>query len=277
MKWPRFIAILMVVCLAATMMGTRTPSHGATVMTLDRSSETLVRVQTFTKNYHDDWDNCCLCWDTQKHEFVTYLDGTTRFGGRAEGYKPPTWVQWTDEEKELARHKLVAAIHGKLKLEAERQILRPDSLPKSTRVQLVEQHRTQRREIEECRKCSGTGNWVNPRNEQDVRECFACKGTGQHRGREPVREDGKIVYDATPAGVEGEVIRTDCYRTVYRNGYNRPGHGTNTVTIRLDDGRVISLPQSKLRLAEPIPSEADLLAEADEQSRKYPWGVLIYR
>ena len=245
--------------------------------TLDRSAETLVRIQTFTKNYHDDWDNCCLCWDTQKHDFVTYMDSTTRCGGFAEGYKPPTWVHWTDEEKELARKKLAVRIYQGLKVAAERRILWPDDLPKGTRVRLLEQHRTQRRETEECRKCKGTGNWVNPRNEQDVRECFACKGTGQHRGREPVRENGRIVYDTTPVGTEGEVVRTAYYRTIYRNGYNKPGHDTNTATIRLDDGRVISLPQKKLRLAEPMPSENELKAEADEQSETYPWQVMIQR
>lgn len=29
-----------------------------------------------------------------------------------------------------------------------------------------------------CRKCNGSGKWVNPRNTEDKRDCFACNGSG---------------------------------------------------------------------------------------------------
>jgi hypothetical protein len=31
---------------------------------------------------------------------------------------------------------------------------------------------------EQCPKCGGSGDWVNPNNPNDVRDCFKCRGKG---------------------------------------------------------------------------------------------------
>lgn len=246
---------------------------------LDDSHLHLVRLATYTHNYTDDWDRMCLCWDVATHQWYHYMDGTTRFAGRDPRYIPPTWIPYeTLSPEELAQLKdaLVTVLFNRLKHAASQRILTPNTLNEGDAVRLLEPHNKVRKITEPCRKCGGSGHWQNPKNPNDKRPCFACDGTGQHQTREEERdENGKRIYDEFSADTRGVVLSVKCYRTCYRNGYNQPGRNTNTVTIRTDDGRIVSVPQKKLRLDEEMPSDESLLTQARAEAENTPWTAVM--
>ena len=128
-----------------------------------------------------------------------------------------------------------------------------------------------------CIKCSGSGKWVNPRNESDKRECFACKGSGKHVGGKLKDENGKQIYKELPAGLVGEVIDWGSFGQFYASGYNKPGRSNTSVQFRTKDGEVVRASLAKLRLDQHYRDDSYLYGKAEELSFHYGFSALYPR
>lgn len=222
--------------------------------------------------YYDDTDN----------SIKLKLTGTTRYGmgtGHA-CIKELDPQPLTKEIVEKARVLLENHIFAAIKEAERRDVDEPDSVEVGTRVRFVEDHKNQEKmQIEEpCYKCGGTGKWVNPRNTMDQRTCFACNGTGMaKRSGGKVKVNGKQSWVKIPMGTEGEVVWTGTFRTIWRNGYNKLGRYTLSTKVKLDDGRVVNAPLSKLGLTKAKMTDAELRARAVELSRGYEFKPMVSR
>lgn len=210
--------------------------------------------------YHDS-DFFAAVWDTEKQECTTVQTGSTAYYG---GNKPDT-VEWTDEQLELARKWLAGKIFGVIRAAEDRDILTPNKVERNDRVQLLEAHKNQAftTVVVECPNCFGKGYWQNPNRDDDRRECFKCKGecVVQAKG-----EKIKGQWHRFDAGVVGTVVFAKAYGQFYSKGYNRPGRDNITATVKLDDGRYMKAPLSKLRLEKSPLSDTELQARAEDLS-----------
>jgi hypothetical protein len=110
-----------------------------------------------------------------------------------------------------------------------------------------------KREKEDCRKCSGTGHWQNPRKESDKRSCFSCDGRGYFT-KTVKGDDGKNVWVRLDEGTEIIPTEHKAYGKFYDNGYNKPNRENTTVTGLLD-GEVVTVKLANLKLAGEEPTE----------------------
>jgi hypothetical protein len=185
----------------------------------------------------------------------------------------------TAEMVEQARLVLADRIFDKLKAADRRLVDEPDvqDLRAGVKVRMLEKARMQLRYSSACIKCSGTGKWVNPRNDNDKRDCFACSGSGKHVGAKLKDEDGKQVYKELPAGLVGEVIDWGSFGQFYANGYNKPGRSNTSVQFRTDDGEVVRASLAKLRLDQDYKDDSYLQGKAEELSFHYGFSALYPR
>lgn len=211
--------------------------------------------------YHDsDWFDCY--YDDETNKVVTVEVGTTRFAG-GPFQNRPKYEPLTDEVLEKARVILQERIYTAIRGAEHREVTEPNKVNKGERVRLLEDHRNKEREETEvpCWKCDGTGEWVNPHNAKDVRKCFGCNGT-KTKKRSNAKKGGKFV--TYKAGTSGVIVWTGTFRTIYANGYQTLGRHTLSTRVKLDDGTVINVPLSKLRLdREPMGDD-----ELQERARK---------
>jgi hypothetical protein len=205
--------------------------------------------------YHDsDW--YAPFWDREEKKVVTVEIGTTRFGA----YPPADsdWPKATEEDQEgitefLFNSEVKSYLHNE-----EHRIKEPYPVKKDMEVVLTKDQSNKKKVREECRKCSGTGHWVNPRNSNDKRDCFRCDGTGQ-------AAVGKAAgWDVTEKGTVGKVLRTEVYGTFYRNGYNRPGRHNTRVAVKTAEGKVFFTQAENLELNEEVPTQAEAEAAVRE-------------
>jgi len=214
--------------------------------------------------YHDS-DGYLAYWDDDENAVKCMMHWTTRFAGgpKLEGFAK----ELTSEVLEKSLDWLADAIFHALKIAEEGDVLRPQRVNEGDRVRLLEAHRNQAKyeTYEECRKCAGTGKWVNPNDPLDVRKCFGCKGTGQRFvSSEKVKdENGKQVYEEFKPGVAGEVIWVGTFRTIYAKGANKRDRSTLSTVVRLDDGRKMRAPLDKLRLDREQLSDEELRKRAE--------------
>lgn len=129
--------------------------------------------------------------------------------------------------------------------------------------------RNQVKATEPCRKCSGSGFWVNPRNASDKRECFTCKGSGQFATGPAKGSDGKVVWSKIEAGTQGTVVDHMAYGKFYTNGYNKPDRFNTTVTLKRADGSTFKVKLEKLKCAREYASPEKLRAQAERSSYGY--------
>ena len=206
----------------------------------------LYRLGTWEDNgYHDSYFYASA-WNSETNQVESIMTGATAFAGG------PTidWQPLTPEVLESARQWLEQAIFNTLRKAEDNDVLAPQNVEIGVRVQLLESHRNRPTIKEDCPKCEG-GYWVNPKNSEDKRPCFSCDGVGF------IAKTGKGKLETFAEGTAGEVFWTGTPgRTFYRNGYNRPDRGTIQCKIKLDDGRLLKAPLSKLRLdKEPMSDE----------------------
>lgn len=183
------------------------------------------------------------------------------------------------EVVEKARLVLEESIFQKLKAADKRLVDEPgvEDLRAGLRVRLTGKARMQLRYSSACIKCSGTGKWVNPRNDNDKRDCFACKGSGKHVGEKVKSEDGKLAYKELPVGLTGEVIDWGSFGKFYANGYNKPDRNNTSVQFRTDSGDVVRASLSKLRLDRDYTDDMKLGEKAESLSYHYGFSALYPR
>ena len=122
---------------------------------------------------------------------------------------------------------------------------------------------------EDCRKCNGSGKWVNPRNSADKRDCFTCKGTGKFSIGTSKNEAGKIQYNKITAGTEGTVVEWRSFGKFYANGYNKPDRSNTTVTLKRADGSLFNASLGKCKCARDYTLPSVLREKANEASYRY--------
>ena len=231
-------------------------------------------------NGYSDSDFYRSYWDTEEETVTFHMYDTTRAGGTCScdictSARPITAAD--GEALEGARLWLVERLFHRFRALEESRIMRPDNVQKGQRVRLLETHRNVLKECDEeaCKRCNGSGEWINPYDDSDVRTCFGCNGEGVRRvnwRKVKHPETGKTVYVTFEPGVAGEVRWVGTYRKIYRNGYNKRNRQTLETRIRLDDGRELKAPLRKLRLDEEMPSDEELREQADLASWDFRFG-----
>lgn len=216
-------------------------------------------------NGRDDSDWYEILYLPESGTFKRVEVGTTRFAAALHIPLSPTYDvrEWTDEVKATAQKALTEMYFRSLRAAADKTVLEPDSINVGQRVRLNADHRNRATQQVPCDRCNGSGKWVNPNREGDERPCFGCGGTGSTS----TAAKGPMVKYA--AGLTGKVIWQGTFRTVYRNGYNKLNNSTIQTRVRLDDGRVINAPLSKLRLDVEPRTDAEVQHEAEYRAGSF--------
>ncbi len=249
-------------------------------------------------NGPDDSDWYVVVYNSRTNELERILTGTTRCAFPP-GSPIPGMGPMTPEMAARARLVLVEKNIRRMTHEETMRVEQPkiETLTRGTRVRFVEAHHCAKKEASveqvDCEKCGGSGSWINPYKVADKRPCFACKSTGKvnRTTRTKVTETtsktitrgknkGQVVTKAAPvweeidAGATGEVLAQATFGQFYRNGYNTPGRTNTTVYVRLDDGREVQTPASKLRLDCERPSDKTIRTYIEETT-PLPDGTLF--
>ncbi len=210
-------------------------------------------------NGRDDSDWYAVVYDSEKDTLYRVETGTTRFANAL--HCGPPMENPTPEIMEKAKAaNLKIALPGLLSYELRRVMEPYADLVKGTKVRLLSECRIMEKTHSSCQKCSGSGFWVNPRNESDKRTCFACSGSGQVTGGKAKDENGKQKWIKLSQGMVGEVLDTQVWGTFYRNGYNRPCRENTRVLIKFDDGSTHWVSATHVCLNDKIRSEEELVA-----------------
>lgn len=249
-------------------------------------------------NKHDDSDWYVVVYNSRTNELERICTGTTRCAFPP-GSPIPGMGPMTPEMAARARLVLVEKNIRRMTHSETMRVEQPkiDTLTRGTRVRFIEAHRCAKKEatVEQvnCSKCDGSGSWVNPYKAADKRPCFACKSTGKvnrttrakvtettsktitkGKNKGQVRTKVSPVWEDIEASSVGEVIGQATFGTFYRNGYNTPGRTNTTVYVRLDDGREVQTPASKLRLDCERPSDKTIRTYIEETT-PLPDGTLF--
>ena len=153
-------------------------------------------------NGYDDSDFYAILWNPETG-WRRIETGSTRYPGGIEvGHLPKTFVSEADRAKAKASLKamLLAQVLGS---PATRQVGELARILKDGKCKDIEMV------TDSCRRCQGTGAWVNPRIPEDRRECFGCEGSGNRTSF--VSVPGMVGY---VAGTVGTVAHVVSYRVV---------------------------------------------------------------
>lgn len=237
-------------------------------------------------NGYNDSDWYCVAYNADTDQLERIETGTTRFAEALHidhGILP-----MTDEMRPRAIEaltKLLITERMRLnKLYCEEPNIK--HLTKDTEVIILNDHRCQKKEKSQekilCKKCDGLGYWQNPRNKSDQRECFGCRGAKEIAIGKRVKcldDNGKPMWEKISAGTHGKVISQSSFGTFYHNGYNQPDRNNTTIYLKLDDGREVQAPASKLRLNKtPINEiETRALVEKDLEDNAEGWFYSCFR
>jgi hypothetical protein len=221
----------------------------------------LIKLGSWEDNgYHDSYFYASV-WNTETEQIDSIQEGSTAFGGGLN----IEYGKLTSEILEKARVQLAEIIFGMLRKAEDNDVLEPNSIKNGVRVRLLVDHKNRNTERTDCDKCSGSGHWINPHNEEDKRECFACNGLGFHL--KTVK--GKMVK--FEEGLSGEVFWNGSYNVTYRE---ETRYDINT-KVMLDDGRVMKAPLEKLRLDKEPLSDEELRERAEELSYNYNFNQVM--
>lgn len=211
--------------------------------------------------YHDSYFKAAL-FNSETQEIVGVETGATAYaGGRGLPEPAATGPVLISAYVALENH-----IRVKLYQEALTKHSEPDleSLQVGMILETTGKIRCARRTKEECRKCSGSGHWINPNRSSDKRKCFACEGKGFHVSKGVKDENGKAVWVHVPKGEPVIVDSWKSYGTFYKNGYNQPNRGNTTITGHLADGTPVTVKLEKLRVCGDLPTESMFRRKAHE-------------
>ena len=224
---------------------------------------------TWERNGYDDSDFYASYWDGEAVRSM--MTGSTRFAGWSADAPIHKWRAeldpLTDGVLEKARLWLADLLFRLLRDAEIRAIELPNDVGRGDRVRLTAIHRNKERDYNDCRKCGGSGKWVNPRNADDKRDCFGCDGLGFWSR---AKKGGKLL--TLDPGIAGKVLSCVAHGTFYRNGYNKPSRFNRHVEFLTDDGRVIRAPLEKLRLDKEPMSDDELRERADAASYGYDFN-----
>ena len=222
-------------------------------------------------NGRDDSDWYAVVYNDETDELKCIETGTTRFANAL--HIGPPLLPPTDEIREKAIIKLRDRYIRMVKRGNELKVLEPgpEDMRDGLRIRFLEPHKCMAKEYDEtpCKKCNGSGKWVNPRNSSDKRDCFTCKGQGivKTNFRRKKDDAAKQEWLRIDSGSTGVIIRATTYGTFYANGYNRPDRHNTTAIIKLDDGREVKAPLKKLRLDAELMSDEECFKRADSIAR----------
>lgn len=203
--------------------------------------------------YHDSYFKAAM-YDSTADKIVGVETGATAYaGGRGLPEPAPEGETLVKAYKCLERH-----IRGVLFQQALRKHSEPDDLQVGMILETTGKVKCAKRSREDCRKCNGTGHWVNPNRPTDKRKCFSCHGKGYRA--ETIKGEWVRLDASTPIIVDD----WKAYGKFYANGYNRPGRSNTTVTGHLADGTVVTVKLEKLQVAGEPPVESMFRAKAHE-------------
>lgn len=225
-------------------------------------------------NGYSDSDWYAVVYDDEHNKLFVKEIGTTRFANAMPSLSANNLNLPTKDIVEKARLLLVPIILEYLKREEKLKFF-PDNFSIGDSVVSIEDHRNVEKNISNCAKCSGSGKWINPKNQQDIRSCFYCHGAGVIKG-EKVKINGKQKYVLISQGAVGVVIDVFAFGTFYVNGYNKPDRSNRTASVKLVNGNVVNIPLSKLKLNSKELTEEQLLTKAINLSYNYDFGKFCH-
>lgn len=219
---------------------------------------TLYKLDEWEHNGRDDSDWYAVVYDDEKDDVYRVETGTTRAANALN--IGPKMQEPTEEVLKKAEVAYARKLVPIVKLEEERRVQspNPEALVEGLELRTTKRVRFQKRAFmyEECRKCGGTGKWVNPVSQKDVRNCFGCSGTGKHAKSVGVTDkNGKKVWAHIGPGTVVKVLDFKSYGAFYSNGYSRPNAWNTTVKVELPDGSEGRAKLENLRLNEPDPTD----------------------
>lgn len=213
--------------------------------------------------YHDSYFYAAV-YDTDTNEIKGVQTGATAYAG---GISIPT----TNDESIILNAYIALENHIRKALfeEAVARFTEPDvnDIEPGTVLLTTEPCKSQAKELkkDECRKCNGTGKWINPNKKSDVRDCFACSGIGHHSKLVKVLDDnGKSIWNRIKVGTEVIVTDKRSFGSFYRKGYNKPDRDNTMVTGKLVDGTIVNVALKKCRVSGELPIEEDFREKAHE-------------
>jgi len=115
----------------------------------------------------------------------------------------------------------------------------------------------QLKDREPCKKCDGSGKWINPKNHMDIRECFTCSGKGYLE-----KKRDKIEWVHIPVGTQIIVKNWKSFGKFYAKGYNRPDRSNTTVYGVDKDGNHIQVGLKNCKLAGKVPEKESFRKQA---------------
>jgi len=235
----------------------------------------------FELNGYNDSDFVCSYYDDVANEIAYHEYGSTRFPSPSNisftngissvivDDEPLLWP--TAEIVEKARLVLAKRILARIVMHEANKVIEPQTSDFSVglRVRLNSDCKMQETIEEDCRKCSGTGKWVNPKNAEDKRDCFSCNGSGKHFAGKAKDVNGKQLYKHLPYGLSGTVVDWKFFGTFYSNGYNKQSRDNTTVQFRTNSGELVRASLSKLRLDREVTDSIELEKQAYNASYSY--------
>jgi hypothetical protein len=233
---------------------------------------TLFKMCDWEHNGHDDSDWYAVVYDDEKDTLDRVCTGTTRAANAL--HIGPVMEKPTPEIIERAKKANLRQQLPLLMMKERDRVEKPFPFEPGSKVRLLADCRVMKKRVIPCDKCSGSGNWINPRNAADKRKCFACKGTGSHPG-ERVKVDGHQEWINLKEGMTGEVVDSAAWGTFYRNGYNKPNRYNTRVQLRMSTGEILWVAGGNLRLDCEMKTEEEIAQEWAPHADNFygPWAT----
>ena len=208
-------------------------------------------------NGYSDSDWHTAIFDTETQTFSAPLVGSTRFGGgfqRAGEKVAPNHPGILQAYKALEEF-ILNALYDVNKVVHNSP--EPDHLYEGLVLEVNVACKFQAKEHEPCKKCNGTGKWINPKNHTDIRDCFTCSGKGYHE-----KKKEKIEWVYVPVGTHVVVKNWRSFGKFYSNGYNHPDRSNTTVYGVDKDGNHIQVGLKNCKLVGEVPEKESFREKA---------------
>ena len=237
---------------------------------------TLYLLSEWEINGYHDSDFEAAVWDTEKDCVRRIEIGSTRYAG-GRGYDGIE-TDIPDDILDKSIDWLAETFFYYMRLSEDSRVLEPNEIEKGQRVRLLKDKRNKAKvaDTSDCWSCNGTGEWVNPRNDEDVRDCFKCNGTGEHvRYVAAPKVDGKVQWERFSAGDAGVVQWAGTFNQIYQRGYNQYGRSTISTRVLMDDGRIMNADLRDLRLDEEPATDEELQERAVRRAQGCKFGAVL--
>ena len=236
----------------------------------------LLKIAEWEDNKYDDSDFYAAYFDPATGLIEREEIGSTRYAGKIQSATPHT-TNWTLETVDLFREAFQRYIYATLRYAENKDVLKPQNVEKGDVVKTLEILKPRKIfRLESCKKCNGTGKWINPNSPLDARVCFTCNGSSKtyNKTGETAPKGFKI-----ETGIIGTVLSCEAHGTFYSNGYNQPGRSNRQTKIEIfhptESTIVVNAALEKLRLARDPLSNQEITDKAIGYSFQWQYTSFV--